>query len=227
MSTASTCIFVIKLLGIWMEEEKKVETEPSSKASDSTPAKPGAGIKKPAYGVLAAIIVLIVLGSLWAVGRKSIFKGAQASPSPSASPSVSPSPSPSPFVSPKASPKASPTPTPTPTPSPTPSPSPSPVGFMVTSVAASVAPTSSTTCPQTFNFSGVINANGAGTVTYKWERSDGAGAPTESVTFSGAGSQTVSDTWTIGGTYSGWEKVKILTPNSTESNQANFTISCP
>ena len=100
-------------------------------------------------------------------------------------------------------------------------------GFAVTSVTASVDPSSFTgACPKTFNFSAVITVNGPGTVTYKWERSDGAIAPDESITFAAAGSQTVTDSWTIGISYSGWERVHILTPNDSLSNQANFTLTC-
>ena len=100
-------------------------------------------------------------------------------------------------------------------------------GFAVTSVTASVTPSSFTgACPKTFNFSAVITVNGPGTVTYKWERSDGAIAPDESITFAAAGSQTVTDSWTIGISYSGWERVHILTPNDSLSNQANFTLTC-
>ncbi len=99
--------------------------------------------------------------------------------------------------------------------------------FAVTSVTASVTPSYFYgTCPKMFNFSAVITVNGPGTVTYKWERSDGAIAPDESITFAAAGSQMVTDSWTLGASYSGWQRVKILTPNVTFSNQANFTLSC-
>jgi len=99
--------------------------------------------------------------------------------------------------------------------------------FAVTSVTASVDPPSFTGgCPKTFNFSAVIEVNGPGTVTYKWESSDGATAPTESITFAEAGSQTVTDSWTIWMSYSGWRRIHILTPNDTFSNKANFTLDC-
>ncbi|MBI3380102.1 hypothetical protein HY029_05085 [Candidatus Gottesmanbacteria bacterium] len=117
-----------------------------------------------------------------------------------------------------------------PTATPNPTATPTPVVFSVTSVTASVDPANhSGTCPKQFNFSAQITSNTAGTVTYKWERSDGAGASTQSLSFSGAATQTVTDSWTLGGSgfsYSGWEKVTILTPNSTSSNQANFTLAC-
>jgi len=99
--------------------------------------------------------------------------------------------------------------------------------FAVTNVTASVSPTSySGSCPGTFNFSARITTNGAGTVTYRWERSDGAVGPTQSLTFAGAGTQTVTTSWTLGarGTY--WERVHILSPNDIYSNQATFTNNC-
>src|SRR4030042_221936 len=53
-------------------------------------------------------------------------------------------------------------------------------------------------CPKLLNFYATITVNGPCTVTYKWERSDNAMAPTNSITFAAAGSQTVSTTWQIG-----------------------------
>ena len=99
--------------------------------------------------------------------------------------------------------------------------------FAVTSVTASVDPSSFTgACPKTFNFYAIITVNGPGTVTYKWERSDGAVSPTQSITFAAAGSQTVTTSWTVGASYSGWERVHILTPNDKFSNKAYFTLTC-
>lgn len=110
------------------------------------------------------------------------------------------------------------------------------VNFAVTGVTAAVdVASASVTCgtTKTFNFSAIIAANAPGTVTYKWERSDGASQATaSSVTFAAAGSQTVSTTWTLGpgatpATVNGWERVHILTPNDVTSNQAGFTLTCP
>ncbi len=101
------------------------------------------------------------------------------------------------------------------------------VPFGVTNAVANVGPPSFTgACPTTFNFIAVITTSGPGTVTYRWERSDGATAPIQSITFPAAGSQTVGDTWTLGGSYAGWERVHILTPNNGVSNQANFVLNC-
>jgi hypothetical protein len=100
--------------------------------------------------------------------------------------------------------------------------------FQVTAVSASVSPPSYTgTCPETFTFTANITANAAGIVTYTWLRSDGAQAPTQTITFSGPGTQTVSTTWTLSpASYSGSEQLKILSPNSMVSNSATFTLGC-
>jgi hypothetical protein len=101
------------------------------------------------------------------------------------------------------------------------------VPFAVTSVTANVDPPSFTgACPKRFDFSAVITVNGPGTVTYTWERSDGASAPTESIDFAAAGSQTVTADWTVGTSGSRWRRLRILTPNEMVSNQANFTLTC-
>ncbi len=117
-------------------------------------------------------------------------------------------------------------PTPTPLPTATPSPTPTTPPFAVTGITAQVTPESHVGCPETFNFSATITVNRPGTVQYKWERSDGAGAPTETVTFAAAGSKTVNDTWNLGTAGSYWERVRIMSPNSIVSNKATFTLSC-
>jgi hypothetical protein len=70
-----------------------------------------------------------------------------------------------------------------------------------------------------------------GTVTYRWERSDGATGPvlTWNAT-AGALTKDEATSWTLGtagtsGTF--WEKIHVLTPNDISSNQATFTLSCP
>jgi len=70
------------------------------------------------------------------------------------------------------------------------------------------------------------------TVKYKWLRSDGAGAPEQTLTYTEAGMQTVNDSWTRGplapgSSTSGWERIEITSPGSALSNKAEFTLSCP
>ena len=74
--------------------------------------------------------------------------------------------------------------------------------FAVTSVTASVSPSTNNSCPtETYNFTGRITANEAGTVKYKWEKAfdeNGDGDPESlpsssgTVAFTGAGTKTVT-----------------------------------
>ncbi len=102
--------------------------------------------------------------------------------------------------------------------------------FTVTNVTASVSSPGGPACPIRYDFSATITVNGAGTVTYRWERSDGATSQSASITFGGPGSQVVTTSWTLGAhgqTVNGWERVHILSPNDLTSNQANFVLTCP
>ncbi len=103
--------------------------------------------------------------------------------------------------------------------------------FQVTGAALSAAPaTFEGCCPAKISFSGRITVNEKGTVRYTFTRSDGATAPAQSLTFDAPGSKPVSTTWTLGGaslpTFSGWEAIKILSPNPMESNKATFRVTC-
>ncbi len=117
----------------------------------------------------------------------------------------------------------------------TPTPTPSPTGIIppvqVTNVTAFVSPTSSTTCPQTFNFNGAITTNGATNVTYQWTRNDGYVGPIQVLSFFGAGTQNVApDSYTVGGAppfnASGWAQIQVLSPNSIASPQASWMLNC-
>jgi len=80
-------------------------------------------------------------------------------------------------------------------------------------------------CPKTIHFWGTITANGTGTVTYRWERSDNTATNVETINFSTAGSQTVTSLWTRGeGT--GWQRLHVLTPNDAVSNKIDFVMTC-
>ncbi len=98
--------------------------------------------------------------------------------------------------------------------------------FGIVGVTAAVSPSSSISCPQTFAFTGQIVVNIGGTVTYKWERSDGTSSSTQSFTFGAGGSQTFTDNWTVTSNFGGWERLHVLTPNDVTSNQANITLAC-
>ena len=86
-------------------------------------------------------------------------------------------------------------------------------------------------CPGVIKFSGKIQANGKGSVKYTWLRSDGATAPVEYLDFTEPGVKYVSTTWTLGDArvlqkYSGWQQLKILSPNEYFSNKAEFKLYC-
>ncbi len=97
----------------------------------------------------------------------------------------------------------------------------------VTDVTASVSPTHSMSCSQRFMFTGVITADRAGVVRYTWDRSDNAlDTNNRSVTFTGPGSITVTDTWDLSAPYTGWEQLRVLSPGATASSRANFSLRC-
>jgi hypothetical protein len=108
------------------------------------------------------------------------------------------------------------------------SPAAAPGAFAVTSVTASVNPASyNGGCPATFQFTAKIKANGPGTVTYKWERSDGATSAPQTAVLSASGLQIVTTSWTLGkASFSGWERLHVTSPNDLTSNNAAFALTC-
>ena len=108
----------------------------------------------------------------------------------------------------------------------TPEPPPAPQ-FRVTNATVSVTPsTIAASCPYTFTCTVTITVTAAGTVTYRWERSDGGYSPTQTMTFTGAGSQTAITGWPRETTGTHWVRVRVLTPNELVSNQASFNLTC-
>lgn len=100
--------------------------------------------------------------------------------------------------------------------------------FAVISVPTSVD-SATKTCPATFTFTAKIKVNKAGTVTYHWVRSKDSSPSTTTLTFSGAGEQTVTDTWSfLNGiaTYNGWEQIYIDSPNHQGFGKVTFTLNC-
>lgn len=94
--------------------------------------------------------------------------------------------------------------------------------FAVTSVSMSV----SGACGN-FTITANITANGAGNVTYKWIRSDGAtdNAAHAPIVFAAAGTQSVNTQWFVGAAGSHWMDIYIDSPNHQQFGRANF--SCP
>lgn len=157
----------------------------------------------------------------------------QASPTPSPASEEPGGQSPSPAA-------AAPSPLPTPTVTPTPqakssslkstatagTPSPSTFVFKVTQLTIAASPAAySGSCPKDITFYGTITTNGRGEVKYRWVRSDGSETSESTIGFDFASSKTVENSWSRSGG-SGWERLKIVSPNTLESSQASFSISC-
>jgi len=106
---------------------------------------------------------------------------------------------------------------------------PAPDEFAVTSVNYSFSEASyggHSDCPM---MTANITANGPGMVTYKWLRSDGANAPTQSINFGAAGTQAVTTNWALGSIWEGtehWLGIYIDDPNHQEFGHKTFTDAC-
>jgi len=83
-------------------------------------------------------------------------------------------------------------------------------------------------CPMTVEFLGTIFVSRPARVEYRWERSDGAVGPREFVDIRSAG-KGVTTTWQVGAprrNFSGWARLRVLSPNSIVSNTATIQIKC-
>jgi hypothetical protein len=94
--------------------------------------------------------------------------------------------------------------------------------FAVTSVTMTV----SGSCGN-FTITANVTANGAGNVTYKWIRSDGAidNNVHPPIVFASAGTQSVNTTWATNAAGAKWMDIYIDDPNNQQFGRANF--SCP
>lgn len=88
-------------------------------------------------------------------------------------------------------------------------------------------------CPIRVVFNGYIIADGPGTVTYTFISSDGGTGPVLNMEFQKAGSQPVTTDWSVGNandqrSYSGWQAIRILSPNQIESSHETgaFSVTC-
>jgi hypothetical protein len=104
----------------------------------------------------------------------------------------------------------------------------------VTATTVSVAPVSGASSTP-FVFTGEITASGSGPVTYRWVHDDGSQTDTQTLNFTGAGTQTVTHTWDSiscsTSDRSKWAQLQILTPNAMSSAQTAITVNaagnCP
>ena len=99
--------------------------------------------------------------------------------------------------------------------------------FAVTSVTMNaIPPVFAGPCPFPFQITAAITVSAPGTVTYYWKRSDGGEFGHSSITFSSAGTQTVSTTWIqpIAGAF--WMKIYIDEPNHQYFGPVTYTLSC-
>lgn len=99
------------------------------------------------------------------------------------------------------------------------------VKFAVESVSVSVSPETSNSCPTVFTATATIRANQAGTVSYRGEFDDGTRLPIGTVTFTEAGSKTVTYTWTRTYADSGTIRIDVTSPNQVTSNSAKWQVS--
>ncbi len=98
--------------------------------------------------------------------------------------------------------------------------------FAVTSVTYSVSTWSDaghTNCPR---ITANITVSSAGSVTYKWTRSDGAGGTGGTLVFAAAGTQSVTADWALGSVWAPapneWMGIYIDTPNHQDFGHANM-----
>jgi hypothetical protein len=103
-------------------------------------------------------------------------------------------------------------------------PLPVPTSFSVTGIIANTEPLNSTGC---FTLYANITTNGAGTVTYRWESTDGGYSYTWNITFPAAGTQKITLPVEMSALPSGLYRVHVLTPNDVVSNSTYYTTCGP
>ena len=209
----------------------------SDRPVSSIPAGQQAILTVPNYTVIGSQVVTVRVNSLQEV-QESDYTNNELTRSlvgPTATPTLTVTPTPTNTPTLTATPTFTPLPTSTFTPTPTNTPPPTrtrtptitPVPFAVTNVTAVVTPTLySGACPGTFSFTGNITTNGAGNVTFRWERSDGIQKSPATVGVPSAGTIMLTDSWASAPSGSSWEVLHVLTPNDFTSSQATFTNSC-
>ena len=104
------------------------------------------------------------------------------------------------------------------------------MNFAVTSVYTNLENISPAACPHTFAVDVSIVTNGAGTVKYQTETSEGAVSGTKTFNFDAAGTKIVEFDWSglgvDGAKTDYWLKVNIVQPNN-QPFTTNFSVTCP
>lgn len=197
---------------------------------------------------LLLAVAVIVAGGAFILGKSWKGTAPQATPAPTVAGVVAPEGEVVATATPEVGATVAPTPvattSPSPTTAPTVTPTPTPTGtfnlklnpnlfkvmtiFQITKVELTVDDDSKVSfmclSKATFNFTGKITSNAAGTATYRWERSDGVFSSAASLTFAAAETKTMTTSWQVPcGTY--WMKLHITAPNDISSDQVSFKLS--
>ena len=99
--------------------------------------------------------------------------------------------------------------------------------FAVTNVVLSAEHSTITgTCPQTFDYQADIKANGAGNVTYYLAFSDGSNSSTQTLSFNGAGTKTITGSWELNASGNSWIKLYVDQPNHQWFGPLNLSLTC-
>jgi|GEM_PF-5815855 len=107
-------------------------------------------------------------------------------------------------------------------------PAPSPTGFAVSLGSATVDPATSLGCSGEHNFVFPVTSNGAGTVTFKRQRSDGTiiDAEPKTLSFSKAETKSIPYQWQLSPSneFKGYAYLQVISPRPLTSNFASFAF---
>jgi hypothetical protein len=84
------------------------------------------------------------------------------------------------------------------------------------------------TCPpgKKFTITADIRTNGSGDVTYYWEFSNGDRSDEHTITFDDSHTRTVSTTFTADHSGDFWARLHVVSPDSTNSDRVDFSLTC-
>ncbi|MDR3576586.1 MAG: hypothetical protein P4L50_22190 [Anaerolineaceae bacterium] len=109
-------------------------------------------------------------------------------------------------------------------------------GFAITHIIMGVDSADVTTsCPtgHNFTFTGDIQSNGPGTITYYWDFSNGTKSPEQMLNFSSVSAQKVSATWDLGAKgpessnpFKGSVRIYVDAPNHQFFSNEDITLTC-